>query len=192
MQHIGAIVLAGGKSVRMGQDKALLPWNGTTLLEHCVANLRELTSNIVIVADRADRYALSGCRMAADLYPDAGPVGGIVTGLTALGEGRHIVIACDMPFVRTELLRLLLDSATEDWDAVVPEIGGQIEPLCAVYRSSAIPPLRRFLDSGQRAAQRAVQSLHTRFLGEDNLRHADPNLISFTNLNTPADLNHLP
>jgi len=184
----GAIVLAGGKSVRMGQDKALLLWNGRTLLEHCVANLREVTSEIVIVADRADRYALSGCRMAADLYPDAGPVGGIVTGLMTLGAGRHMVVACDMPFIRMELLRLMLDAATEEWDAVVPEVDGRSEPLCAVYCDTAVPPLQRFLEEGQRAAHRALLSLRTRRIGEEDLRCADPDLRSFTNLNTPDDL----
>jgi molybdopterin-guanine dinucleotide biosynthesis protein A len=187
----GAIVLAGGKSTRMGQDKALLPWNGTTLLAHCVSSLRTLTSEIVVVADRADRYTLPGCRMAADLFPDAGPVGGIVTGLTALGEGRHIAVACDMPYLQPALLNLLLDAATEAWDAIVPEVAGRPEPLCAVYRHTAAPALRRFLEEGQRAAYRALQILRTRRIPEDDLRRADPDLRSFINLNTPADLDRI-
>jgi molybdopterin-guanine dinucleotide biosynthesis protein A len=191
MIQCGAILLAGGKSVRMGQDKALLPWNGTTLLAHCAANLQAVTSEIVIVADRVDRYSLPGCRVAADLFPNAGPVGGILTGLTALGPGRHIAVACDMPSVQIELLRLLLSAATEEWDAVAPEVEGRLEPLCAVYRDTAVPLLRRFLEEGNRAAQKALQSLRTLRIGEEALRRVDPDLLSFNNLNTPDDLKDL-
>ncbi|HZO88212.1 MAG TPA: molybdenum cofactor guanylyltransferase [Chthonomonadaceae bacterium] len=188
MDAQGAIILAGGKSSRMGQDKALLPYNGTTLLEHVAASLQPVVKEVVVVTDVPDKYRLSCGRVLGDTYPGVGPVGGIVTGLTALGEGNHIVVACDMPGLEAGVLRLLLRACTPDWDAVVPEVGGQMEPLCAVYRHAAAPRLLRFLESGGRSAREALDSLRVKRVGEGVLRRIDPDLLCFANVNTPQEL----
>ena len=187
----GAIVLAGGRSERMGQDKALLPRNGLTLLETVVDTLRPLVGEIVIVADRTDRYGLPGCRTVGDAYLQTGPLGGILTGLIALGPGTHLAVACDMPALQPAVLRLLLDFATPEWDAIVPEIDGRPEPLCAVYAEAAIPALQLFLEGGGRALHRALETLRTLRISEAEIRRHDPSLLTFTNLNTPADLERL-
>ena len=183
----GAIILAGGKSQRMGQDKALLTVEGMTLLERCVANLLALVTDVVVVADTPNKYALPCGRVIADTFPDCGPVGGIITGLTALGPGTHFVLACDMPVVKPVVLQLLQKAATLEWDAVVPEVNGRLEPLCAVYRHSAAPGLLRYLETGERSARGAVATLRMKRIGEGVLRRIDPNLISFTNANTPEE-----
>lgn len=191
MESGGAIVLAGGRSERMGQDKALLRRNGLTFLETVVATLRPLVREIVVVADRVDKYDLAGCRMVGDAYPNTGPLGGILTGLKALGTGTHLAVACDMPALQPAVLRLLLDSAAPEWDVVVPEIDGRMEPLCAVYADTAVPALQAFLDSGGRALHRALTTVRTLHVSETILRQYDPTLLTFTNLNTPADLERL-
>lgn len=191
MESGGAIVLAGGRSERMGQDKALLRRNGLTFLETVVATLRPLAREIVVVADRVDKYDLPDCRMIGDAYPNTGPLGGILTGLIALGAGTHLVVACDMPALQPAVLRLLLDSAAPEWDVVVPEIDGRMEPLCAVYAATAVPALQAFLDSGGRALHRALATVRTLHVSETILRQYDPTLLTFTNLNTPADLERL-
>jgi len=97
-----------------------------------------------------------------------------------------------MPALQPALLRLLLDSAGPEWDVVVPEIEGRLEPLCAVYADTAIPALQAFLESGGRALQRALQTeVRTRRIPEAELRRYDPSLLTFTNLNTPDDLERL-
>ena len=191
MANGGAIVLAGGRSERMGQDKALLRWNGVSLLEGAVATLRPLVREVVIVADRADRYDLPDCRTVADAFPQTGPLGGILTGLIALGTGMHLAVACDMPSLQPAVLRLLLDAATPEWDVVVPEIDGRLEPLCAVYADTAVPALQDFLQGGGRALHKALDLLRTRRISEADLRRCDPALLTFTNLNTPHDLERL-
>lgn len=191
MANGGAIVLAGGRSERMGQDKALLRRNGVTLLETVVSTLRPLVREVVIVADRADKYALPECRTVGDAYPQSGPLGGILTGLDALGPGNHLVVACDMPALQPAVLRLLLDSATPEWDVVVPEIDGRMEPLCAVYADTAVPALKSFLEGGGRALHRALAEVRTLRISEAELRRHDPDLLTFTNLNTPGDLERL-
>lgn len=176
----------------MGQDKALLRPNGPTLLETVVATLRPLVGEIVIVADRAEKYDLPGCRVVGDLYPQTGPLGGILTALHVLGVGYHLVAACDMPSLQPALLRLLLESAGPEWDVIAPEVEGRLEPLCALYADTAIPALQAFLERGGRALQRALQSeVRTRRIPEAELRRCDPSLLTFINLNTPDDLERL-
>jgi len=184
---VSGIVLAGGMSARMGRDKALLPFGSTTLLAHVVEIVRTVTAPVIVVAGVADQYALPGrVRVIGDLYPNAGPLGGIVTGLKAVDAGYHLITACDMPFLRPELLHRLLKEA-EGYDGAVPEVNGRPEPLCAVYHSRCAERLRASLESGERAVHRALQSLSIRHVEEDRLRQADPDLVSFTNLNTPEE-----
>jgi molybdenum cofactor guanylyltransferase len=173
----------------MGRDKATLLVGGRTLLECCADALRPVVVEVIVVADIAERLSVPGCRVVGDLYPGAGPAGGIVTALDALGEGSHLVVACDMPFLQSALLQMLLDGATEDYDAVVPWIDGRPEPLCAVYRHTCLAPFQQFLASGQRAAHRALETIRVKRADQEELRKADPRLISFTNLNTPEDAN---
>ncbi len=187
----GAIVLAGGRSERMGQDKALLRRNGVTLLETVVTTLRPLVGEIVIVADRAGRYDLPDCRVVGDLYPNTGPLGGILTGLAALGPGAHLAVACDMPTLQPAVLRLLLDSVTPEWEVIVPSVGGRMEPLCAVYANTAARSLQEFHRRGGLALHRALSTMHTLRIPEEELRRYDPSLLTFTNLNTPHDLERL-
>ena len=182
-----AILLAGGKSRRMGQDKALLVYEDRTFLEHVIAALLPLTRHILVVADRADKYVLPQGRLVVDMFPDTGPVGGIVTGLTAAGAGAHWVVPCDMPAVSPDVLRLLWQTAVPPLDAAVPEIQGELEPLYAVYRETALPKLRAYLDSGRRSARDALQTLDVQRVGEDVLRCVDPDAISFLNINTPEE-----
>ncbi len=187
---IGGIVLAGGASRRMGQDKALLCHNGKTMLEGAVEALRTITGRIVIVASRVDLYRVSGADTVPDLYPGEGPVGGILTGLIALGAGCHVVIACDMPLASVSVIQLLVDAAQADphCNAIVPELAGELEPLCAVYRDTAIPILDSFMKSGRRSAREALRQLTIKRIDEAELRLLDPNLSTFTNVNTPEDL----
>lgn len=187
-QDSGAIVLAGGKSSRMGQDKALLPFNGMTLLEHVVASLTGMFPHIVVVADVADKYPISCGRVIGDIYPECGPLGGILTGLTHLGAGAHLVVACDMPYLHPSVIQLLFKAVTLEWDAIVPETGGHLEPLCAVYRHTAANRLMGFLEGGNYSVHEALKTLRTKRIGEGVLRRIDPELRCFTNWNTLEDM----
>jgi molybdopterin-guanine dinucleotide biosynthesis protein A len=115
-------------------------------------------------------------------------VGGIVTGLNAVGPGAHFVVACDMPGVDVQVLTLLMEAVDPTLDAVVPELSGMPEPLCAVYCDSAEVKLRRFLADGGRSARGALDVLATLRIEEDRLRRLDPTARSLINVNTPEDL----
>jgi molybdopterin-guanine dinucleotide biosynthesis protein A len=163
------------------------------MLERNVDALRPLATRIVIVAASGAQYKNYEAETIADFYPGAGPVGGILTGLLTLGPGCHIVLACDMPMARHAVLEYLLTEAQAhpQSDAVVPELSGELEPLCAVYRDTAARKLAVFMESGRRSAREALRKLNVRIINEAELRRLDPDLITFTNINTPEDLAHL-
>jgi len=172
----------------MGAPKPLIELGGRTMLERCVEAVRPLASPILLVGDAEGLPVPTDCRAIPDRYPGAGPIGGIATALAALGPGAHIVVACDMPFLRTDILVLLLASIGENEDAAAPWLDTGPEPLCAVYRNSCLPVLERLLRDGIRSARSALQAVRARHVPEAELRAVDSDLRSFMNVNTPAEL----
>jgi len=184
---MAGIVLAGGKSRRMGRDKACLPYGDSTLLAHVVEMVRSIAEPTFVVADIADKYVLPDRTVVVgDMFPSAGPLGGLITGLTLAPGTYHVVVACDMPRLNPAVLRLLMEKANGA-DGAIPEVAGRLEPLCAVYHRRCADALRAQLDAGRLALHMAVESLALRRVGEDALRRIDPDLACFTNLNTPEE-----
>jgi len=132
-----------------------------------------------------------GVETVGDRWPGEGPLGGLITGLEAAGEGVHFVCACDMPLLRRELVQLILDRA-DGVDAVVPRAGGREHPLCAAYASACISPLMTAFASGERSVRRALAGLRVRWVVEEELAWADPLLESLRGVNTPEELAALP
>ena len=170
----------------MGRDKALLPWGGTTLLDHAVARLRMACASVRILSGAERRYEDRGVPVETDAVADAGPLGGIYTGLLGIGAGPGLFLGVDLPFVTVALLRRLLELC-DGHDAVVPQSPRGPEPLCAVYRSTCLEPIRRRLAAGDLKA--------TSFWGDVDVVHADEADLAglgpledvFRNVNTPAD-----
>jgi molybdenum cofactor guanylyltransferase len=140
-------VAAGGRSLRMGRDKALLPWDGGTLLDHAVARLRAVCSETRILCGPSPRYEDRGLPVVADRVPAAGPLGGLQAALATLDGGPAVLLGVDMPFVTEEVLAALLASS-EGHDAVVPVLPEGPEPLCAVYARSCLPAVEGQLARG--------------------------------------------
>ncbi|MGC8667100.1 MAG: molybdenum cofactor guanylyltransferase [Chthonomonadales bacterium] len=185
---MAGIVLAGGKSIRMGRDKASLLWDGRTLLDAVVARLGEVTHPVYVVASPASTCpAPHDTKVVHDIVMDAGPLAGIVTGLMAAGTGNHLVAACDMPFLNARVLQLLLQ-LVEGHDAAVPVVHGCLQPTCAAYSGRAVAHLRARLNEGERALHRALESMDVLHVAQALLEEVDPRLLTFTNINTPGDL----
>jgi len=179
-------VVAGGRSRRMGRDKALLPWNGSTLLDHAVARLRGVCGDVRILSGAQRRYEDRGLPVETDAVPDAGPLGGIHTGLAGRGQATGLFLGVDLPFVTVELLRRLLDLSVGH-DAVVPLSSHGPEPLCAVYRSTCLEPIRRRLAAGERKATSFWPDVDVLQAGVEHLAGLGPLDDLFRNVNTPAD-----
>lgn len=183
---ISAAILAGGKSRRMGTDKASLRLPGRgTLIEEIVERLRVVADEILIVAND-DRFAALGLPIVPDRFPDSGSLGGIYSALVAARHEHCLVVACDMPFLSVPLLQHLSSQAAEA-DAVVPRIEGQPEPLHAIYRRLCARAIESRLRAGQFRIISFFSDVHVRYVDEDDLRRLDPDLRSFVNVNTPAE-----
>jgi molybdopterin-guanine dinucleotide biosynthesis protein A len=179
-------VMAGGKSSRLGRDKALLTLDGETLLERAVRTLREVTADQLVIgpSERSDQAA--GAGVYPDLYPSSGPLGGIYTALRFAAHPLVMVVACDMPFLNGSLLRYLL-SLADDYDVVLPRPDGRGEQLHAVYRSTCEPAIERQLEGGDFKIDRFFDRVRVRAVDAGELRQFDPELRSFRNVNTPED-----
>lgn len=179
------MILVGGRSSRMGRDKAAIPLGDRTLVEHVAAAVEPLVSRIVLAGGAAPDHGGLARGWVPDACPDAGPLAGIAAGLAAVERPWAFVLACDMPLVRPDVLRALLAGIAPGVEAVVPRHAGGTEPLQALYASQpAAAAARQLLDEGRRAAHRLQERLATVWV--DDL---DPR--SFTNVNTPEDLSAL-
>jgi molybdopterin-guanine dinucleotide biosynthesis protein A len=187
---VSAIILAGGQSRRMGRDKALIDYRGRPIIAHVIDTLRSLSDDIAIVSNRSDLYGSFGVRLVADYDPPCGPLGGIAVGLQAAQHPLALIVACDMPFLNVILLRWLIDLAG-DYDAVVPQTGGEFEPLHAVYRRECHSPIVQCLDRGERRVIGFFDDVRLRPVPEPEWRAIDPTGRSLVNLNTPGDLDAL-
>ncbi|MCS7235980.1 MAG: molybdenum cofactor guanylyltransferase [Armatimonadota bacterium] len=184
-ERLGGVVLAGGRSRRMGTDKALLPFAGTTLLGHVVRRIRTCCNPVYVVASDPRRDFGLRVPVVADRWPGHGPVAGIEAGLRACPTPCAAVVACDLPFVQPALLAGLAD-LMEGVDAAVP-LTDRPHPLCAVYRRDAAYAAEAVLEAGGGSVRHLLARIRVRYVPEEVLRPWDPDLLSFVNVNTPAD-----
>ncbi|MBU2702361.1 molybdopterin-guanine dinucleotide biosynthesis protein A [Sporomusaceae bacterium BoRhaA] len=187
MMKASGIILAGGHSSRMGRDKTLLKANRETLIERTVRVLGEVSDDLVIASNNTNKYDLPGVTEVVDIYPEMGPLGGIHAGLLMAKYENSLVVSGDMPFLTADLLCYLLQSK-QNYDVVVPEFDGKLEPLCAVYSKRCIEPIEACLRSDMRKVQYLYERVRVyKVHGEKLVKFGDLNKLFF-NLNTPADL----
>jgi len=174
-------VLVGGRSSRMGRDKALLPFRGGVLAESVAREVTSAAGSAVLVGDPS-RYAAYGYPVIPDRYPGEGPLGGILTALYHTTAEWNLVVACDMPALASAFLRRILDAAEQsDADALVPTgPSGFPEPLCAAYHARSRDSLQGAFVRGERKVMAAVASLQV-------VLWPMAELAPFQNVNTPED-----
>ena len=184
---VSGIALAGGMSRRLGRNKAVEKIGGESLIERVVGRLSQVSSEtIVVVAEESRAEVLDlppWVRTAADIYPGSGSLGGIFTGLSAAKGDYGIVVACDMPFLNTELLGYMLDIAP-DYDVVVPRLNGRPEPLHAIYSKTCLEPIERRLARKDLKIALFFEEVRVAYIEEDDIDSLDPHRLSFFNVNT--------
>jgi molybdenum cofactor guanylyltransferase len=181
-----AVVLTGGKSSRMGQPKALLPFGQQPLIAHIVGALQSLFADIVVVTAPGQELPELPARLTCDEIPFQGPVGGIYYGLKAIRGEFCFVTSCDAAFLNPKLIAHLL-SRIADYDVVVPVWEDRLQPLHAIYRRSVLPLLEIQLQRGELRPIFLFDKVRTWKIAEGEIRRYDPEGLSFFNMNTPAD-----
>jgi molybdopterin-guanine dinucleotide biosynthesis protein A len=187
-------LLAGGKSSRMGADKAFLDFGGQTLLDRALTVMGAVCGKVTIVGD-PDKFAEYGSSkygyVVADIFSGCGPLAGIHAALVHSTAELNLMLAVDMPFVSGELLAFLFATA-EDADnhaiVTVPRTSKGFQPLCAVYRHDFAVAAEQALRAGKYKIDAAFSSVSVRVIEEDELAAAGFSEQSFFNLNTPQDV----
>ncbi len=183
---LSGVVLAGGKSARLGRDKALLELEGRTLVARTLDALAQLTDDLIVVTNIVPRLFPPPARVVTDRYVGAGVLAGMHAGLLAARGELAIVVACDMPFLDLDLLRRMVTLAHEA-DVVVPR-WTDVEPLHAIYRPAAcLGPIERALVRGERRIVSFYHQVRVRYVERAEITRFDPQGLSFFNVNTAKD-----
>ena len=186
-----SIVLAGGKSTRLGKDKTAELIGGASLLQRVLSRLATFSTEIILVIAQGQAkppHALPPeTRVIEDVFPDAGSLGGIYSGLTASSSYYNLIVACDMPFLDVSLLRYLL-ALSPSFDAVIPRVGGYLEPLHAVYSKDCLTPIRNLLEQDNHKIIDFLPQIKVRYVEEEEVNRFDPEHLSFLNINTQENL----
>jgi molybdenum cofactor guanylyltransferase len=189
-KNVASIILAGGKSSRLGRDKASEVILGRSLLQRAVDKLDGLVEEHVIVTAQGQRLpdleATARLRLVQDLYPGLGPLGGIYSGLSGMTGRYAITVACDMPLLQTALLEAML-TLLGSHDAVVP-LNRLPEPLCAIYSTTCLPAILDRINSGDLKMTGFYEAIDVLYVEPEEWRRFDPEGLSFLNLNTEEDL----
>jgi molybdopterin-guanine dinucleotide biosynthesis protein A len=183
---ITAFVLAGGKSSRMGSDKAFLKFGDETLLSRALKLAAAAAQRVRIVGD-AKKFAAFG-QVVEDVYRDRGPLGGIHAALSSTATQLNLMLAVDLPFVVPEFLEYLILQARESGATVtVLRVGGGLQPLCAVYRREFAEMAEQSLREGKNKIDTLFARVRTRVIDENELLRAGFSAEMFQNLNTPEE-----
>ena len=181
---IGAIILAGGKSSRMGTDKGLLLLNGKPMIETIINTLKQITTDIIIISNNV-AYEGFGIPVYEDLIKNAGPLAGIYTGLKYSTHDKNIVVSCDVPFVSIELLENLFENS-KNFDVTIPINNNKTHQVIGVYDKKCISIFKNELDNNQRKMKVALEKINLNVVYANQFDKKE-----FININTPIELKEI-
>lgn len=206
IRQASGIVLAGGKSRRMGRDKAFLEVGGVPLIARVLERVQRVCAEVIIIANDADAYARFGVRVVSDVYPGKGSLGGIYSGLLAARAEHALVVACDLPFLNEALLRYLISLAPQA-DVIIPRAytprgrardvtryeeldvkESGLQATHAIYSKRCLEPIRARLLANDLRIINFFDEVRVRVVEPDEVARFDPEGWTFFNVNTPEDL----
>ena len=187
VRNVTGVILAGGRSLRFGKNKALVKINGISMIEKISLMLGSLFQHLILITNSPREYSFLKFSMYEDIIKGIGPLGGIFTGLTVMPNNAGFFIACDMPFLNRPLIRHMVEMR-KDYDAVIPRVSGKIEPLHGLYHKRCLPAVEKLVSSGDYRIAGLFNKISTLYIEEDEIRCFDPELYSFININRPGEL----
>ena len=184
--NITGIILAGGKSSRMGRDKGFMHWQGKPFINHVIDALKPLVNTIIIVSDHV-QYDGLGDKRIKDVFPETGPLSGLYSGLLQTDTDVNLVLSCDIPLISSEILTNLLKTYIKDQNAVVCKTNTRVMPLVALYNKNCKNTCKHLLDFNERRMMRLLETLNSvtyLILNEEQAQRVK-------NINTNKDLNDI-
>jgi len=184
-----SIVLAGGKSLRLGREKALEKLDGQSLVERVITRLSRLGGQIILVTATEEQALLPHLKVkrVLDVLPGKGALGGLYSGLKAASTHYCLVVACDMPFLNVALLQYLM-KLSPGFDAVIPRLGGRLQPLHAIYSKDCLGPIEAMLEECNIKVTDLAARVKTRYVEDKDIATFDREHLSFFNINSESDL----
>ena len=181
------IILAGGKSTRMGEDKALIEVGEVPLFERAYRVLREIFSEIIIVANDARPFENYEARLQKDIISDKGALGGLYTGLFHSQSHHAFCAACDMPLLNPRLIKYMAEERDE-YDVIIPRTRDGLHPLHAIYSKRCLNPMRQLLNRDDLRIVNFFPQVTVRYIEEMEIRELDPHMRSLINVNTEEEM----
>jgi molybdopterin-guanine dinucleotide biosynthesis protein A len=185
---VSVAILAGGQSKRMGQDKAFLEIGGVTVIERVIAQVKQLTDDLIISTNSPEKYEDFGYRLVTDIYPNKAALGGIYSAIQSAYHNNVLIVACDMPVLNQALLHYLIELAPTA-DAIVPLISPQPETLHAVYSKNCLIAIKSNLLANRLRIIDFFDDVSVHYVDRDEIAKYDPAFYSFTNMNTLEEFN---
>ena len=194
---VTGVILAGGTSRRMGQNKALIQLGDNSLIEHVIRCMRRVTDELLLITNTPTEYVHLGLSMHSDIVPNTGALGGIYTGLTYASHAAVLCVACDSPFLVPNLLTYLV-SVLDEYDAVIPytykapppdnkDAPMTLQTLCAAYSKRCLPIIELMLQESELRVHALQERANILTLAPEIWKTYDAEGHSFFNVNTPAD-----
>lgn len=184
--EVTGVILAGGKSSRMGKNKALLEIGGERIIDKAVSLFKSFFKEVILVTNTPEEYAGLDVRVVTDIFPGKGSLGGIYTGLVYASCDYSFIASCDMPFLKRELIEYLI-SIKDDFDVVVPRLRSGHEPLHAVYSRRCLKPIEVLIKKDDLRIIGFYPEVRVKEVSEDELAPFNSEPSPFVNINTPED-----
>jgi molybdenum cofactor guanylyltransferase len=188
--EISGIILAGGKSQRMGEDKAFIKIGEKPIIETIIDLFQKVFKETLIVTNRKDSYLYLKVGVYEDIFPEQGALGGLYTGLFRSNSFNSFVAACDMPFLNKRVINYVCQQA-DGYDVVVPRTEDGFQPLHALYSKRCLGPIETILMEKKTRIVDLYPLVRVRVVDFREFVSVDPEMQSFVNINTPEELNRL-
>lgn len=184
------VILSGGKSTRMGTNKAFLEIEGMRLIDRAVMMFRNIFQEVILSTNSPLEYLDQDCIIASDIFKNKGALGGIYTGLFYASCDHVFVSACDMPFLNRPFIEHMI-KCTDGYDIVVPEPADGLQPLHAIYSKKCLSPIKKLMDAGNLKVTGFYRGLKTMVIPEAVIKTFDPKAKMFMNINTRDDFERI-
>ena len=189
MEKFSVVIQAGGNSTRMGEDKALVKFMNTTLIEYILSQIQGIGEETIIISKKPESYNYLGYKVFSEILNGVGALGGIYTAIHYASQPKCLLLACDMPFISIPLLNYML-SVDQNADIIIPRLKNKSfsEPFRALYSKNCLPSIKEAIERGNKRVISFFEQVNTKYVEYDEIIRIDPKLRSFTNINTPEDL----